>query len=560
MKTKLLKILVYTLVALVLLTGGGYLGWRAYKSARQTRLVQQARDYLEQSEPRKALLSLQRALRHNNRDVEACRLMAQLAESGRSPAALIWRSKVVELDPGSLEDRLALVQTAMAFRDLATATNALAGIDEAGRQSAAYHNIAGTVAATANQPLQAQAHFLEAAKLEPQNVVPQLNLAVVRLLGTNTQALAEARASLQTIAANPTNSSVRCQALRELAVDAMRHQQLDTALTLSGRLLQETNAVFRDRLLRLEVLHVTRSPELASALTGFQHEASTNAGNISDLALWQIPKLGPSATLNWLHSLPPDLQTNLPVPLLVAECQAMIKDWKGLQATVDGQRWGDLEPTRYAYKSRSLREQFLTSAAKAEWELALKAANEQRTGLVMLLRLAAQWNWESEGEEILWLIVNRYPNEKWAVQALSQALIANGRTRPLLSLFSQELKRAPGDLAIKNNLAMTALLLEANELKPHDLAREVYEQSPTNASFASTYAFALHLQGKDADALKIMQSLTPKQLEDPSIAGYYGLILKATGEGERAKAYLNWAFKGPLLPEERKLFERARAG
>ena len=47
---------------------------------------------------------------------------------------------------------------------------------------------------------------------------------------------------------------------------------------------------------------------------------------------------------------------------------------------------------------------------------------------------------------------------------------------------------------------------------------------------------------------------------DPSIAGYYALILQATGDRDKAKAYLPWAFKAKLLPQEKALFERANAG
>jgi hypothetical protein len=227
---------------------------------------------------------------------------------------------------------------------------------------------------------------------------------------------------------------------------------------------------------------------------------------------------------------------------------------------VETQNWGEMEFVRHAFKARALRGQELAGAAKGEWEQALKAANSQKGSLVMLLRLAAAWNWQSEGEEILWSIVNRYPAEKWAFQGLSQALFTGGRTRPLMMLYSQELKRSPADLGIKNNLAMTAFLLEAKELKPHDLAREVYEKAPTNAAYASTYAYSLHLQEKNAEALKIFQTLTAKQLEDPGIAGYYGLILKATGDKAKARVYLDWAFKSPMLPEEKKIFERAKTG
>ncbi len=106
-------------------------------------------------------------------------------------------------------------------------------------------------------------------------------------------------------------------------------------------------------------------------------------------------------------------------------------------------------------------------------------------------------------------------------------------------------------------MAMIAMLLDAQELKPYALAQEVYAKSPQNPSCASTYAFSLYQQKKYDEALKVMQRLTPQELNDPSVAGYYGLILKATGDTNKAKVYLAWTSKAHLLPEEKKLFDRA---
>ena len=36
--------------------------------------------------------------------------------------------------------------------------------------------------------------------------------------------------------------------------------------------------------------------------------------------------------------------------------------------------------------------------------------------------------------------------------------------------------------------------------------------------------------------LKIMEQLSPRQLEEPSIAGYYGLVLQANGQRQKATA------------------------
>jgi Flp pilus assembly protein TadD len=566
MKPKLIKTLILALVIVFLVLGGAYAGYRGYKSIRQSRLNAQAREHLEKQDYRKAQLCLQRAVRYNNRNLDTCRLMAQLAEASRSPAALIWRARVVELSPGNLEDQLALARAALPFRDYATATNALAKVDAKGRQTPEYHNVAGGVAAAAGLATQAEAHFREASKLDPQSAFFRLSLAVVQLSQTNAPALTEGRMLLKSISVNPTNASLRCQALRELVVDALRHNQAEIAQTLSRQLLQETNSIFRDRLLRLEVLRETKSDQFKPALVAFQREVGTNTGNIYELGMWQMTKLGTSANLNWLRTLPRETQNQMPTAMLIADCLADLRDWKGLQAAVDSQTWGELEFLRRALKARALRGQNLVGAAKGEWELALKVAGDPKaspnpkSSMVMLMRLAAQWEWLSEAEDILWSIVRGYPGEEWAVQALTQTLYTQGRTRPLMMLYTQELQRAPRSLSVKNNLALTALLLEANELKPHDLAREVYHAAPTNAAYASTYAYSLYLQGKNPEALKIMQTLKAKELEDPSIAGYYGLILKKSGDREKANTYLNWGLKAALLKEERAIFERAKSG
>ncbi len=353
MRTKTVKkVLLFGLILSLVILGGGYVGYRAYKSARQAHLIAQARNYLAKPNARKALLCLQRALRYNPKDVEACRLMAEVFECGRSPNSLLWRARVVGLNPHSLDDRLALAQSAIIFRYYGVATNALQGVDAADKKTAAYQNVAGVVAAAANQIPEAEAHFVEAARLEPQNLAPQLNLAVVRLNLTNAPALADARAVLQRISSNPTNSALRCQALRELARDAIRHKQADAALALSERLLQETNSVFTDRLLRLDLLKVFQSAEFKPALADFQRDAGTNIAELYELSKWQMARTGPAETLAWLRTLPANTRTNQAVALQIAECHDLLHDWKGLQASIEKQHWDAEYRTRGLHDSR----------------------------------------------------------------------------------------------------------------------------------------------------------------------------------------------------------------
>jgi hypothetical protein len=353
---------------------------------------------------------------------------------------------------------------------------------------------------------------------------------------------------------------LRCLALRELLSDASRFNQAETALAISKELIDDTNSVFSDRLLRLDVLRATTNAEFTTALENFRREALTNTTSLYEMGMWQMTRMPPASTLAWLETLPMHIRTNQPVTLMIADCKSLVGDWNGVEQWLSGQNWAELEFKRHALLSRAFREQNLDAGARSEWEMALKTSSEQKSSTIQLLQLVAQWKWQSEAEELLWNIVDRYPQEKWATQALLGSLYVSGRTRSMMKLCNQELKRTPSDLAMMNNLAVAAMLLDAQEMKPYELARQVYEKSPTNASFASTYAFSLYCQKKPKEALSVLEKLSEKDLQKQSIAGYYALILKAAGNNQKASTYFDYAFKGPMLPEERKRFESARSG
>jgi predicted Zn-dependent protease len=552
---KLFTILTCCIVLLLL----GYAGYRGYQVWKESHGLAMAKNYYAKGDMRNVMLSLQQVLHVNPRNLEACRMMANLVESTRAPGALVWRQRVLELDPNSAEAHLALAQSAILFQDLQLATNTLASMADADKNSAAYHDIAGTAALMAGHLDDAEAHFSEAIRVEPSNPVPQLNLAVVRLHRTNTLDMADARISLQRVILNSTNASLCNQARRELIVDALRFNDMNTALTLSQALATQTNAAFTDKLLRLDVLKKTDSPDFKPTLAGYQEEAAAAPAKIYDLANWQSANFSPAIALRWLQSLPVETQTNQPAALLAAQCRLQMGDWLGLQTFLQPQNWNELEFMRHALVARSLREQGRAEASASEWSIALQDANDQKAILIPLYQMAGTWHWDTETEKILWILVNRHPEEKWADLALAQTLNARHQTSSLMQLFSIWHQREPDNLEVENNLAMTALLLGAQEKNPNQLAQDVYERSAANPIYASTFAFSLYLQGKNAAALDVMQKVSPQYLKDPSVAGYYGLILKATSHPTEAKAYLNLSSQAPLLPEEQTLFKQALA-
>jgi hypothetical protein len=248
----------------------------------------------------------------------------------------------------------------------------------------------------------------------------------------------------------------------------------------------------------------------------------------------------------------------LPVPMAEAECFLAARDWAGLQSRLDAQRWDELEFLRLAFLARAHREQGRKEIADACWQRAMNATAarvEQAAGLV---QLAIEWGWASEAEDLSWVAVRRAPGQTWPLQALLRHYTATTNTAGLYRVHQAMLERDPKSLALKNNLAMYGLLLNRDLRQAATLAREVYDADKTNAFFVSTYAFSLHVQGKSAEALKLMQALPEAELRRPEIATYYAVLLSAAGEREKAGAYFTVAEKGQLLPEEHRLLAEAR--
>jgi len=566
------KITIFLALCIVLLLVG-FVGYRGLQVWKQSHGIAMAKSYVTQNDARNAALALEQVIRANPQSLEATRMMADLTQMERTPDSLTWRQRVVELDPKSSKDRLALAQSALMFHNYLLATNALAGISEADKKNVGYQNIAGTTALMGGQLDDAEAYFNEAIRLDPSNPIPALNLAVVRLHRTNSLDMAEARISLQRVIMNSTNVDLANQARRELIVDAVHFNNESTALTLSKELVNRTDASLSDKLLRLNILSKFKSAELRPELAKYKSQAETNLTEIGDMTKWLTFNFSATDALNWLQHLPTETRTNPAVEFQAVTCQLELGDWRGAQTSLQHEDWNtplrpwnSIDYLRHAYLARSLEQQGFREAATAEWNVAVKSISSsiypsiQKSEYQMLFNLAAVWQWNSEGEQILWTIVNSAPDEKWADATLAEALAKWHRTRSFMELLKIDYRRDPENPQVENNLAMTALLLKAQEVNPYNLAQKAYEKRPTDPSFISTYAFSLYLQGKNADALKIMQQASQKELQNPAIAGYYGLILKANGKNAEAKAYLNLVSQPDLMPEEKVLFDQAKAG
>jgi predicted Zn-dependent protease len=527
----------------------------AYRHHRETRALEQARQCLAQGDYRRASLNARRTLQVNPRNLEACRIMADLAERSRSPYVLDWRRRIVELSP-TIPNKLMLASTALRSQSppYPLAAQTLDELKDSAGDVAAYHAVSAELALRLKRTAEAAAQFEQASRLEPTNELHQLNLAVLRLQSTNAGAPAAARATLERLRAS---TNVGPVALRWLVTESLGRNDLPTAERFSRQLLTNSHSVPDDRLQHLTILQKSRNPEFNAYLRAQQKNALTNAAEVYGISTWMIGHGLADDALAWLTGCPAKLRAEQPVPLALVDCYLARKDWLGLDTSLQEQKWGDLEFLRFAFLSRAAAELNQKLAADARWRTAIRDADERLGPLIALLSMANSGGRSEAREDLLWRIAQRFPRERWALRELEQLYLTAGNTHSLNKVYSTMASYAPQNFSAQNNLAATSLLLKLNLPEAHELAKEVFARHPQEPIVTSTYAFSLHLQGRTKEGLALLDKLDAKALETPSVALYYGLLLAAAGETNKAGKYLDIARKSELLPEEKVLAAEA---
>jgi hypothetical protein len=548
------KIVLFGLMFLII-GGGLWMGRTPYRNWKQRRFLAQAQAFLAKSDYRNAVLSARKTLEANPANLEACRIMARITEQFRFSEAIFWRHRIVDLEPDAVRNRLDLARTAMLLDNFREADQALRAVGESDRNRADFHEMAALLDAAEQNIPAAEAQAAVAVKLEPGNKSMQLNLAILDVQSGNKQLAAAARKSLEELSADP---AFRRDGLRQLALAAGRDGDFARGEALCQQLQLEKPVLFEDQLLELGILREAGSTNFAGRLASLEKEVASDPQRINALAGWLTGRQMTDEALQWLLSQPAEIRNKQPVVVALADCYAARHDWVRMQSLLADRHWAESDFLRLALLSRALREQKDDLAAEVNWHTALTSASGHRQPLATLVRLANAWGWDREKEEAAWLLIQRFPGERWALALLERLYAANGNTRGLQKVYSTRMKNDAADVVAKNNFAAVSLLLRLRLTEAHQIAEEDHARFPQDPILASTYAYSLCLQGRTREGLKLLEKLPEDQLRLPAVATYYGVMLAGAGQPARAKAYLDIADRSPLLPEEKALVAAAR--
>ena len=525
-----------------------------YRHFEEKRDAARAQSFLARGNYRNALLSAREALLLNPTNVPACRVLATLADLSHNPATLDWQQRIAQTEP-TTENKLELAVTALRYQSppFPLTAQILEELAPTATNLAIYQVTAASLAVSLGRLNDAETHFETAAKLDPTNQFYELNLAVLRLASTNEAQAAQARAVLEKFR---TDANLGLPALRALVTDRLAHKDAAAADAYSTQLLANAHATLADQLQHLGILQQLGRGDFAARLQTVQRQAATNAATVAETAAWLQANKLLADDLHWLTNLPAGLQSQAPVRLALADAYLQCANWRALRDFVSHGNWGEMEFLRLALASRAWGQLGSQQVADSNWSSAVSEAGGRFGALTTLLGLAQRWKMPREQEDLLERIAVKFPRERWPQQALERLYLADGNTAGLNQLYTKLCAVFPDNAGYKNNLAFTCLLLKTNLPQACRWAAEVYAGDTNNPMVASTYAFALYVQGRIKDGLSVMQKLDDRQLQRPDTALYYGILLAAGGETNQAARFLKIArTKTQWLPEEKRLLQ-----
>lgn len=542
-----------------LMAAGLWWGRPAYRHFKEQRYLRMADEFLRAGDVRQGLLSLRQAQAANPRNVQTAARLAELLTESRSPLALGWWRRVVELEP-TAENRMRLIAAALQLENppYPVANQTLQEMIRLGEtNSAQYHVLASQWALQTRRIPEAVAHLEAAVRLDPTNLLHQLNLATLRVQASDPALSEPAYNKLVQISETSNDPNLQVLALRSLVTVNLARGRPVEALRFSARLLNSPAAGFNDKVQHLTVLVSAGDPATNTWLHQLQQEAGTNAARITVLASWLNDRQRAREALAWLETLPPTLRTNPPVTLAVADALVALQDWDGLEAWLSPQNWEAQEPVRLTLLTRAARERGQRSLAEGYWRRVLDWPGGRGEALAAVAQILEKWGWHSEVEEVLWALVKRAPWHDWAWEILVKNRYAAGDAPGLFQVYSAMYEAKPNALEVKNNLAALGLLLQRDLDRCRRLAREVYLADTNNPVWVSTYAFSLHQQGDTATALKLLERLPEEARRRPEVAVYMAIILGSQGRRDEARTYAALVENQPLLPEEKRLLQTA---
>ncbi len=530
-----------------------------YQLWKQERALDQARDYLAERDPANAKLAVDVALEAVPNNPNAWRVAAELLEQVGSPEAVRLRRRLAAMLPNSADDQANLVLTALRFRDVNAAKDAMQAMQpEVAAEVPALRAALAYALATRDNAM-ADLIMGELQEQVPDEVELQISRAMLWLRHPDPQRVNQAREELQAIAEREPERALPIY--RAFGAFELGRRDFGAAKQWYERVAALPAADFNDQL-QLANVEIAEwgqvSAERREALVG---AAAVDPRAAAQYVDWLLVQSEAQQAQTWLATLAEELQRDPLVLAARAQVAARLGEWETLGELLLAGAWGPIraQTVQLALSAKVVGESGGAAMRRDIWQLALHSAETQLSALVALQRLAAAAGWAEELEAALWEVVARFPVQTWAHTSLLASYRRAGDIDGIGRVMSALRDSDRGVKRYQHDWALAALLQNPTAMwnAPKETMRELYEAETQNANYAAGYAFALAQAGRGEEAVAVFARIPAAERDYgprlPYAAYIYG-VARDRGELARIRALADGNPAADYLPEEKRLF------
>ncbi len=539
---------------------GGEAAVPRYHRWKQNQALKQAKEFITKRDAPNAQLALEVAMREVPGNPDTIRVAADMLEQVNAPQAMRLRRAVVQIVPDSAEDAGKLVLSCLRFRDFNAAKDALSSMPPKVATQTPALRAALAYAVTTDDRAVADYLFQRLEKEAPQDTDLKHAHALLLLKHPNEATRDQARRELETLARETPRQALEIH--RELAGAALQQKDYASATIHLKAVLSDPGATLNDRLQKANLDLLINHVPFEQIMAEVSPAATKTEADVLQLVQWLLVQNRAAEADRWLKSLPAELQSNLSVKSAEADLVAQLKDWDRLAALLREGAWGPItkETLRLAMAAQTVDTPAHPTLRHETWEMALASAGGNLGAYHTLQRLAAIWRWPEESEQTLWTIARHFPDQTWAHQALFNVYREKKNMsgmRDIMSTLRQEDGAVP---RYHHDWALLTMLAEptANWTPAKDTMKKLYEANPTNATYATGYAFALAQSGKTPEALSVVDKMSESERSYPPRQPYLAFVFGVGKKNTEMEHATSLGAGVSYLPEESYLFTRAR--
>lgn len=450
------------------------------ENARIERHLAAAQEALQQGDPASAQEHVRQVLDLEPDHPEALIVLARAtALTGEPDAASSWQC-AIDTNPHKPELRVGQVLALLQVGSIIEAGEALTKWPQDERNTAAWHRAAVAVSFASGDDEAATIHAEAAARLEPDSMPNQINLAKARLLAaTDTATVASAVATLFAIAERPGH---RFEALHALARHAIRSSDRELLESVREHSANDSGDAAL-RFLALEIAGRLDEPISRDELAQVWQSMARSPVQLAALIGWMVETGRAQTALDLWTSDPGASGWTFPVGFALAEAAISAGEHAVALENLKRIDWGQQDALRLLCLAR------ITVGEPLSGNLLARAVDQtggNAPGLRTLRQTAETWGWTLAERDILMALTKRDHASILEIRRLMQLIEAAGDIEALTQT-SMLIARQHPDVAVFQNNAAYLMAQQDEDLElALSLARRAVDLDPANPEFRKT--------------------------------------------------------------------------